>query len=158
MKLTGIKHKLLTTYHPQTDGSSEQSNKTVVQCLQFHVEQNQKGWAWALPKVRFDIMNTPNRSTCISPFVLKMGRSPHLFPLLIATKDTHMSDPNELEEKNAHTFAKAMEEETNAAKDCLLVAKLQQAHFANKDHLREPAYLVGDKVMLTTTHRRRDYI
>jgi hypothetical protein len=45
MKLTGIKHKLSTVYHPQTDGASERSNKTVVQCLCFHIERNQRGWA-----------------------------------------------------------------------------------------------------------------
>jgi hypothetical protein len=70
----------------------------------------------------------------------------------------HIPGPNILEEKDAHTFIKAMEEETNTVKDCLLAAKLQQAHFANKDCLLEPSYKVGDKVMLTTTHRRRDYI
>jgi hypothetical protein len=76
MKLTGIEHKLSTAYHPQTDGSSERSNKTIVQCLRFHVERNQKGWVRALPKVRFDIMNTPNASMGTSPFILKTGRSP----------------------------------------------------------------------------------
>lgn len=76
MKLMGINHKLSTMYHPQMDGSSECSNKTIVQCLCFHVERNQKGWAKALPKVRFDIMNLVNASTGISPFVLKMGQSP----------------------------------------------------------------------------------
>lgn len=30
MKLTGIKHKLLTAYHPETDSSSEQTNKMVI--------------------------------------------------------------------------------------------------------------------------------
>ena len=31
--LTGVKLKMSTAYHPQSDGSSEQSNKTVNQCL-----------------------------------------------------------------------------------------------------------------------------
>ena len=75
MKLTGIRHKMSTSYHPQTDGASERSNKTVIQCLRFHVERNQKGWVKALPKVRFDIMNTINASTGVSPFILKTGRS-----------------------------------------------------------------------------------
>ena len=38
MKLTGINHKMSTVYHPQTDGSSERSNKTIIQSLRFHVE------------------------------------------------------------------------------------------------------------------------
>jgi hypothetical protein len=75
MKLTGINHKLSTAYHPQMDRSSEQSNKTIVQCLHFHVKWNQKGWTKALPKVRFDMINMPNGSTGVSPFVLKTGGS-----------------------------------------------------------------------------------
>jgi transposase InsO family protein len=43
-KLTGIKLKLSTAYHPQTDGTSERTNKTVNQCIRYHVERNQKGW------------------------------------------------------------------------------------------------------------------
>ena len=51
MLLTGIKTKMSTAHHPQTDGASEQTNKTVEQCLRFHVERNQKGWKRALPRV-----------------------------------------------------------------------------------------------------------
>lgn len=82
MKLMGIHHKLLTSYHPETDGSSKHTNKMVVQCLHYHMERNQKGWVKALPKVRFDIMNTVNISTGLSPCMLKMGRSPCLLPPL----------------------------------------------------------------------------
>ena len=44
-KLTGVKLKMLSAYHPQTDGTSEQTNKTINQALWYHVAQNQKGWA-----------------------------------------------------------------------------------------------------------------
>jgi len=36
-KLTGVKLKMSTSYHPETDGSSERSNKTVNQMLRYHV-------------------------------------------------------------------------------------------------------------------------
>jgi len=49
--LTGVKLKTSTAYHPQTDGSSECSNKTVNQCLRYHVQWNQKGWAAVLPLI-----------------------------------------------------------------------------------------------------------
>ena len=42
--LTGVKLRLSSSYHPQTDGSSERTNKTINQLLQYHVSQNQKGW------------------------------------------------------------------------------------------------------------------
>ena len=91
MKLTGIKHKMSTAYHPQTDGASERSNKMVVQALRFHVEHNQTGWVRALPKVRFDIMNTINTSTGFTPFMLKSAHSPHLIPPLITWESKAIS-------------------------------------------------------------------
>jgi len=36
-KLTGVKMKMSSSYHPETDGSSERSNKTVNQMLRYHV-------------------------------------------------------------------------------------------------------------------------
>jgi hypothetical protein len=48
-KLTGVKLKMSTSYHPETDRSSERSNKTINQMLRYHVKRNQKGWARALP-------------------------------------------------------------------------------------------------------------
>jgi len=43
-KLTGVKMKMSSSYHPETDGSSERSNKMVNQMLCYHVHCNQKGW------------------------------------------------------------------------------------------------------------------
>ena len=51
-----------------------------------------------------------------------------------------------------------MEEETNVAKDSLLAAKIHQAHEANKDQSVDPAYQVGDKVLLAMAHRQQDYM
>ena len=42
-KLTGIKLKMSTAYHPESDGSSERTNKTVIQAIRFAVERDQKG-------------------------------------------------------------------------------------------------------------------
>ena len=51
MLITGIKHCASSAYHPQTDGASEHTNKTINQLIRFHVERNQKGWLQALPWV-----------------------------------------------------------------------------------------------------------
>jgi hypothetical protein len=39
--LTGTKIKMSSSYHPETDGASERTNKTVNQMLRYHVECNQ---------------------------------------------------------------------------------------------------------------------
>lgn len=147
MKLTGIKHKLSMAYHPKTDGASEHMNKMVVQYLHYYVEHNQQGWAKALPKVCFDLMNTVNASIGFSPFVLKTGRSPQLLLPLLGNK--HNTDEN-AEEQDARKLIKAIENNVLAAKDSSLTAKISQAHHANKDRAPEPCFQVGDCVMLTT--------
>lgn len=76
LKLTGVKFKMSTVYHPKTDGSSEQLNKTINQMLHYHVCCNQKGWVQVLPCIHFQIMNTVNSSTGFSGFQLHLGCSP----------------------------------------------------------------------------------
>jgi hypothetical protein len=56
-KLTGVKLKMSSAYHLETDGASERSNKTINQSIRYHVRHNQKGWVHVLPKIRFDLMN-----------------------------------------------------------------------------------------------------
>ena len=87
-KLTGVKLKLSSAYHPETDGSSERSNKTINQCICYHVRRNQKGWVCALPQICFDIMNSVNASTGFSNFQIHLGRSPCLIPPIVPTTIT----------------------------------------------------------------------
>ena len=218
MKLSGIQHKMSTAFHPQTDGSSERSNKTVIQALRFHVERNQAGWARALPKVRFDIMNTVNASTGFTPFMLKSAHAPRLIPPLLNLEETARDEPptshtteiavtNETQhdmdtdpgnpqtlvspaplaeqrdnaytpptrslanennepitppssdgEEEAHRIINQLAEDILDAQDSLTAAKISQACQANKDRSPDPEFSVGDRVLLATAHRRRDYM
>lgn len=83
--LTGIHLKMSTAFHPQMDSSSEHTNKTLNQCIRFHVECNQKGWVCALPLVQFNMMNTVNASTGYSGFQLRMEWSLRILPPLVPT-------------------------------------------------------------------------
>ena len=78
MRLSGIKHKMSTAYHPQTDSSFEWTNKTVIQCIWFHIDQQQKGWLKVLQKICFNIMNSVNASTGYAPCMLKLLWNSHL--------------------------------------------------------------------------------
>lgn len=125
-KLSGIKFKMSMAYHPETDGSSKRSNKTINQMLRYHVWQNQKGWVHALPCIRFQIMNTVNASTRFSGFQLHLGRSPHIIPLIV---------PQLLEEDLLEAGAKVttilnqLKEDVAKAQDNLLQAKVSQVHY-----------------------------
>ncbi len=83
MELTGVSIKMSSAFHPQTDGASERTNKTVNQAIRFHVERNQTGWKRALPKIRFNIMNSVNASTGFSGFQLRFGKTCRVIPPLL---------------------------------------------------------------------------
>lgn len=152
-KLTGVKLKCSTAFHPQTDGASERTNKTVNQSLRYHVGRNQKGWVRALPRVRFDMMNTMNASTGFSGFQLRMGRSPRVIPpLIVAPSRTATS-----EEKLAREIIDQLATDVAEAQDNLLTAKLSQAEQANKSRRPDHDLKVGDRVKLSTTNRRTHY-
>ena len=157
--ITGTKLKMLTAYHPEMDGSSKHSNKTINQPIRYHVSQNQLGWVCALPCIQFDIMNTINTSTGFSGFQLITGQSPRIITPLITTPSA--PDPNsEVNSSvtNAHAVLQRLEDNVQAAKDNLLLAKITQAAQKNKGHLAEKTYVIGDKVMFSTFHRWRDYV
>jgi len=125
--LTGIKHKASTSYHPQMDGVSERTNKTLIQALRFHVECNQSGWVAALPRICFNYMCTINKSTGYSPFMLRFGRNPIVLPPLDPTREPITQD-----EVDACAIIDHIYSSVNDAKDNLLLAKISQAFEANK--------------------------
>ncbi|KAG9223840.1 hypothetical protein CCMSSC00406_0007702 [Pleurotus cornucopiae] len=148
-KLTGIKLKLSSSFHPQTDGASERTNKTIIQSLRYYVDRNQSGWVKALPHVRFCFMNTVNASTGFSPFQLRLGCSPRTVPALTTATETSVPSAAEI--------IKRIEEYTAQAKDSLIASKIAQSLSANTHRRDEIPFKTGDKVFLSTTNRRKEY-
>ena len=62
----------------------------------FHVERNQQGWVRALPRVRFNIMNTINKSTGFCPFQLCLGQTPRMIPPLLPSGPREPGEPEEV--------------------------------------------------------------
>ncbi|KAJ3568444.1 hypothetical protein NP233_g5716 [Leucocoprinus birnbaumii] len=136
--LLDVKRLMSSSFHPETDGASERTNKTVVQCLRFFVERNQTGWVKALPRVRFNLMNSINASTGLSGFQLKSGFSPKILPSAITLPpalDTVAGD-------RARALLQVVNDNCFEAQDNLLAAKIVQAHYVN-----------GHRA-----NRRRDYV
>ena len=150
-QLTGVDLKLSSAYHPQTDGSSEHTNKTVVQSIRFAVERDQRGWVLSLPKVRFNLMNTHNASTGFSPFQLRFGKSPRILPPITSRPTPDVGEPN------AQAIIDLMRPLELEASDHLLAAKVSQAYHANQHRDTNFPYKKGNKVLLSTKHRRHAY-
>ena len=77
-RILGIKRKLSTAYHPQTDGQSEIANQYMAQRLRPYVEQNQDNWSEILPMVDFAASILPQDIIKKSPFFVERGYEPSM--------------------------------------------------------------------------------
>ena len=73
-RMLGIKTKLLTAFHPQTDGQTERMNQELEQYLRFFIEHRQKDWPEWLAAVEFAINNKVHMATKISSFMANYGK------------------------------------------------------------------------------------
>src|SRR5437667_10526291 len=71
--LLGVKLQLSTSYHPETDGSTERANKTVTESLRQYVNQRQTDWAVHLTHVESVFNNAISASTKLAPNELLYG-------------------------------------------------------------------------------------
>ena len=99
-------------------------------------------------------MNTINSSTGYSSFQLHLGRSPRVIPPIVPT-----SLPDNLRSmgSTAENIINQLTSDIADAKDNLIQAKAIQATYAKRSHSQEVVYQLGDKVMLSTFHRHRDF-
>jgi len=67
--MLGIKIKLSTVFHLQTDGQTEWMNQELEQYLWLFVEHRQKDWLDWLASAEFVINNKTHTATKMSPFM-----------------------------------------------------------------------------------------
>jgi len=152
--LTGVKVKMSTSYHPETNGSSERSNKMVIQSIHFHVECNQKGWVRALPRICFNIMNSVKKSTGFSSFQLRLRKSPRVLPPLVQLGPFELQAPSAIA---AQTVIDRLIHNVWEAQDNFLKAKISQTRQANKSRIGVFPFEVRQRVHLSTLHHHREY-
>ena len=82
----GIKRRLVTAFHPQTDGQTKQQNRIMEAYLQVFVNFEQNDWARLLPMAEFIYNNAKNSRTGHTPFELTW--SYHLYVSFEENTDT----------------------------------------------------------------------
>ena len=73
-RMLGIKTKLSTVFHPQTDGQTEHINQELEQYLRFFIEHRQKDWPEWLASAEFAVNNKTHTVTKVSSFMANYGR------------------------------------------------------------------------------------
>ena len=73
-RMLGIKTKLSTVFHPQTEGQMERMNQELEQYLWFFIEHRQKDWPEWLAAAEFAINNKVHMAIKVSPFMANYGK------------------------------------------------------------------------------------
>jgi len=73
-RMLGIKTKLLTAFHPQTDRQTERMNQELEQYLRFFIEHRQKDWPEWLAVAEFVVNNKVHTATKVLPFMANYGK------------------------------------------------------------------------------------
>ena len=75
-RILGIKLKLSTAFHPQTDGQTEVMNQYLDQRLRPFINYHQDNWSALLPIMDYAQATLLHDSTGLSPFQVKFGYKP----------------------------------------------------------------------------------
>ena len=70
-----IKHRLISPYHPQSNGLVERFNRTLCKSLAKFVQLQEQDWNKFIPSVLFAYQTMKHNTTKYNPFSLVYGRS-----------------------------------------------------------------------------------
>lgn len=73
----GTKLLFSSAFHPQTDGQTEVTNRSLGNLLRCLVADHAASWDFVLPQAEFAFNNSVNRSTGCTPFEVVYGFRPH---------------------------------------------------------------------------------
>jgi hypothetical protein len=140
----GTQRKLSTAFHPQTDGQTERTNRTMKAYLRIYVNQQQNNWVSLLPMAQMAHNNMLSESTGQTPFYANHGRHPNLFTRTFPSLKTEAAIATADEMKK-------VQESLNAT---LEKAQRQSISYVNKKRKTAPQLKKGDKVYLLTKNLR----
>ncbi len=138
MQRLKIKLDMSTAFHPQTDGSTEIANKTIIQILRNWVSTKQDNWAQHLPLVAYAINIFINDTTKMSPFYLRFGRQLKFLPDPYIKTSVPATDE----------FLDALLAIQYMASKAIIESRSSQETYANRRRQPSPEYDPGQLVML----------
>jgi len=139
-EMLGIKSKLSTVFHPQTDRQTKRINQELEQYLRMFIDHRQEQWSEWLGTAEFAYNNKVHSSTRISPFKANYGQDPRI-GFKERKKGKYMG---------AEKFMEKMKEIQEEAKAGLRKAQKDMRKYADRKRSDTEEYKVGDLVMLST--------
>jgi len=139
-RMLGIESKLLTVFHPQTDGQTERVNQELEQYLRIFIDHRQEQWPDWLGTAEFTYNNKVHLSTKMLPFKANYRQNPRI-GFEIRRKGKY---------EEAKKFVTKMREIQEEAKAALEKAQEEMKKYADRKRAEVNEYKVEDLVMLST--------
>jgi hypothetical protein len=165
-----------SSYHPQTDGQSERTNRTVEEMLRAYVSHYGDDWDQHLVSAEMAINNAVQASTGQCPFYLVYGQRP-TYPICLvnnagsadgtaavtgggddnnngttaASHGANNNDDGGSGNPTADQLIEKINDAVKVAKNNLLKAQQRQTQYANQSR-RDRMFSVGDRVWLSTAN------
>jgi len=139
-EMLGIKSKLSTVFHPQTDGQTERVNQELEQYLRMFINHRQEQWPEWLGTAKFAYNNKVHSSTRMSPFKANYRQDPRM----------GFKGRKKGKYAGAKKFIEKMKEIQEEAKVALGKAQADMKKYADKKRSDVEKYKVGDLIMLST--------
>lgn len=147
LRLCASSFRHSTPYHPQTNGLTERTNRTLVNMLSMYVASDHKNWDDILPFITYAFNTAKHETTGYSPFFLLYARPPR------HTLDTIFSFSTHDDLTIAETLCLAEEARRLARIRTLASQERSKARYDR--HHRDVTYSPGDLVWLWCPVRKR---
>jgi len=138
LRLSGIRPRMSTAFHPQTDRQTERLNQTIEVYLQAFVDHEQDNWVGLLPMAEFAYNNSITMGNGMSPFYANYGFHP-------VSSDPAASGPLNPASK---LYAHWMHAVHKASAKRLEAAHERMRCYTDPQRSEPPKYQIGDLVML----------
>jgi len=143
-KMLGVKRRMSTAYHPQTDGQTERTNQVLEGYLRTFVNYDQNDWYQLLPLAEHAYNNSATNAHKMTQFFANYGFHPQMEWM----KEREAQDPG------ATLYAHWMQDIHQQAKQTLENTLESMKKYYDRKATEQPSIEVGDFVMLKAKNRR----
>jgi len=143
-KMLGVKRRMSTAYHPQTDGQTERTNQVLEGYLGTFVNYDQDDWYQLLPLAEHAYNNSATNAHKMTPFFGNYGFHPQ----------TEWMKERDAHNPGATMYAHWMQDIHQQAKQTLENTRESMKKYYDRKATEQPSIEVGDLVMLNAKNIR----